>query len=421
MTTEKRIEVGVVLQGGGALGAYQGGALTALLELLDELESAGRSVTLKAVTGVSIGAVNAACVVGSADREDARRRLRALWNHLRHDLAELLPREIQAKAAWWGLPGFFTPRADWWNWFGGTYTYDTSPLSGTLTDHVDFDALNASPTACVVTAVDVDTGRLTRFRNARAALAAKAARPGVESGFTPVTGDTDRIDPRHILASGSLPPFFSWTSLEGQVYWDGALVDNTPLGDAIEAFTPGIDVERLLVVMNLFPLSARRPADRDQVQDRIDELKYGNRLLQDRKSAERINRLAGLIDTLARLVPDDRYTQQLRDDVDEARLYKKVRIVPIDLQNPTAGSEPSAQDPADGNGGHGDFSPRTVRRRFEGGYRVARRILTGELFAPPASDDHLPVAAMSTRDVPSAEEAPGGPDTVLGIRQLSRN
>src|SRR3954452_23992489 len=82
---QKPIEVGLVLQGGGALGAYEWGAVTALLELMDEAETAGREVALKGVTGVSIGAINAACIVGSHGRADARRRLKELWEDLRLD------------------------------------------------------------------------------------------------------------------------------------------------------------------------------------------------------------------------------------------------------------------------------------------------------------------------------------------------
>src|SRR5215207_4893509 len=87
---QKPIEVGLVLQGGGALGAYEWGAVTALLELMDEAETAGREVVLKGVTGVSIGAINAACIVGSNDRADARRRLKELWEDLRFDAPSFL-------------------------------------------------------------------------------------------------------------------------------------------------------------------------------------------------------------------------------------------------------------------------------------------------------------------------------------------
>jgi predicted acylesterase/phospholipase RssA len=81
-TPSRPVEVGVVLQGGGALGAYECGALDALLELMDEFTAQGREIVLKVVTGVSIGSINAACVVGAKTRSDARARLNALWDDL---------------------------------------------------------------------------------------------------------------------------------------------------------------------------------------------------------------------------------------------------------------------------------------------------------------------------------------------------
>ena len=80
--TSKPVEVGVVLQGGGALGAYECGALIALLELMDDFTAQGRPIELKVVTGVSIGSINAACVVGAKTHGDACARLNALWDDL---------------------------------------------------------------------------------------------------------------------------------------------------------------------------------------------------------------------------------------------------------------------------------------------------------------------------------------------------
>ena len=130
MSEATRIEVGLVLQGGGALGAYQWGAITALLDLMDKAEQRGDAVVLKAVTGVSIGAVNAACVVGSGDRADARERLTRLWEHLRLDAFPLLPAPVQRDLSLFGLPGFYVPRMDYWNMFAWTHLYDTAPLLG---------------------------------------------------------------------------------------------------------------------------------------------------------------------------------------------------------------------------------------------------------------------------------------------------
>src|SRR3954468_20406350 len=162
-------EIGLVLQGGGALGAYEWGAVTALLELMDKAEAHGRQLALKVVTGVSIGAINGACIVGSRSRADARRRLTDLWEDLRLDTPSFLPRQVRRDLAYLGLPGFYIPRADVWTFPTWTYVYEPSLLPGTLERPVDFTALNASETTFAVTPVDVEAGILTRFRNRGAA------------------------------------------------------------------------------------------------------------------------------------------------------------------------------------------------------------------------------------------------------------
>ena len=121
----KATEIGLVLQGGGALGAYEYGAITALLELIDEAAGKGRAVSLKAVTGVSIGAINAACVVGAATRTDARRRLASLWNDLVLETPVFWPRQARRDLALYGLPNFYSLRADVLSFSTWTHVYDT--------------------------------------------------------------------------------------------------------------------------------------------------------------------------------------------------------------------------------------------------------------------------------------------------------
>lgn len=367
------IEVGLVLQGGGALGAYEWGAVTALLELMDAAASQGREVTLKAVTGVSIGAINGACVVGSSDRADARRRLRNLWNdliyemprwleHVKLDLSGLglpsvsAPREMSL----FGLPGFYEPRTDLWSFPNWTYLYDTRPLLRTLRTHIAFEALNASATTFVVTAVDVLDGNLVRFRNHPPSADEEAKKD-------PKTNAQERnksvkLEPCHILASGSLAPQFPWVEIQGRPYWDGGLIDNTPLGDAMGAFSPDEGVERLLVVMNLYPLRYERlPMNLPEVADRVHELGFGNRLRQDRSAAERINDLVQTIDKLAKLVGNQPLPNDLTEAIANARRYKVVAVIDIDLQ----------QNPADDEAGLRDFSRSTVERRRDRGYHEA--------------------------------------------------
>ncbi|MGZ3296777.1 MAG: patatin-like phospholipase family protein, partial [Xanthobacteraceae bacterium] len=304
-TPSRPVEVGVVLQGGGALGAYECGALDALLELMDEFTAQGREIVLKVVTGVSIGSINAACVVGAKTRSDARARLNALWDDLILEAPPFWMTAAQRDLAYFGLPGFYAPRSDFWTVPTWTYVYDTRPLLVTLGRHVDFAALNASPTVFVVTAVEVVTGALRPFSN----------RP---LRNLPAT----KIEPRHVLASGSLPPGFPWTEIDGMPYWDGGIVDNTPLGLAIDAFSADAAMDRMLVVMNLYPLRARLPRNLAAVEDRLHELSFGNRLRQDHDTARRINALVETIEELAaKVAPDDR-SEWLNARLDEARRYK---------------------------------------------------------------------------------------------------
>lgn len=358
-TSSKPIEVGVVLQGGGALGAYECGALIALLELMDEFAAQGQGIALKVMAAVSIGSINAACVVGAKSHADACARLNALWDDLTLAAPPFWTQAAQRDLAYFGLPGFYSPRPDFWTAPSWTYVYDTRPLLATLARHVDFAALNANPTIFAVTAVEIVTGTMRVFAN----------KP---LGHVPAT----RIEPRHVLASGSLPPGFPWTEIDGMPYWDGGLVDNAPLGLAIDAFSTDPDVDRMLVVMNLYPLRARLPRNLAGVEDRMHELSYGNRIRQDHDSARRINALVETIDELAaKVAPDDR-SDWLNARLDEARRYKVIDcIVNIDMQDPAVTLVPSAQSPADDKNGMRDFSPETVRRRRRDGFRFAQDVL----------------------------------------------
>jgi predicted acylesterase/phospholipase RssA len=362
--SHKRIEIGVVLQGGGALGAYECGGMVALLELIEETKSAGRAVALKAISGVSIGAINAGCIVGAADSADARRRIGALWDDLTLPAPPFWPAAAQRDLSLFGLPGFYWPRGDLANVAQWTSYYDTGSLKATLEKHIDFTALNANAVVLVVSAVDVESGELKRFSNR-----------GIE-GNPPVEGP---IGPEHIMASGSLPPQFPWTEIKGRRYWDGGLIDNAPLGDTIDAFSRGDDVLRLLVVMDVYPLAARRPRRMTDVADRMHELSFGNRLRQDSERAWRINEFLRTIDELAALVPPDALPDDLEVRIAWARQFKSLQVVDIDMQNPSVDGKAPAQDSSDGEYGLRDFSPATVQRRREIGYRVTRARLAAVL------------------------------------------
>jgi NTE family protein len=341
---KSRTEIGLVLQGGGALGAYEYGAITALLELMETAVNDGRNVVLRAVAGVSIGAINAACIVGAENFANARQQLRQIWDDFTI-AAPYLPELLSRDAALVSVPHFYGIRSDLLTIPSWKYLYDTHPLLQTLADRVDFKILNASRTAFVITAVDVETGALTRFANQSAATAGCI------------------IEPRHILASGSLPPQFGWTEIpdsRGKMhcYWDGGIVDNTPLGDAIDAFSSDPEVRRLLVVMNVFPQQARLPRSFTEVNERIDQLRFGNRLRQDSSGALRVNDLISTIEQLAALV-----TEPLPPDLqNKIKQAKSVELIEIQL---------TTDKVSDGAYGFRDFSRDGIEKRRAAGRTIA--------------------------------------------------
>jgi NTE family protein len=350
------VEIGVVLQGGGALGAYEYGALDALLELMDDIETLGRTVRLAAVTGVSIGAINAACVVGAKDRTDARRRLKSLWSTLSLDASQYWWTIATNDLSLFGVHGFYEPRRDAWSFLGWTNYYDTHPMLGTLKEHVDFDALNASETAFVITAVDRSSGQLIRFRT-----------------HPHKKGPKTRIEPSHVLASGSLPPAFPATTIGVQDFWDGGIIDNTPLGDAIDAFSTSGDADRILIVMNLFRKERAPPKNMIEVNDRLEELRYGNRLRQDRQNAHNINELLQTIEELATLIPEGAMDQQLEARVFGASRFKVLdAITDIDLADPVLMKEGGLSPDSDKSGSFRDFSAAGIERRRRDGNKIAK-------------------------------------------------
>jgi NTE family protein len=211
----------LVLQGGGALGAYQAGAFQAIDEA---------NIQLDWLCGVSIGAINASLIAGNSP-ERRIERLREFWEAVtqppaaassfswfsklpwgKNEQAQELIRKMGAFANMtYGVPSFYSPRP---LALPGSIAekpdqvsyYDTSPLKATLERLVDFDRINSEAMRLSVSATNVETGALVYFEN------------------------TDRkITASHVLASGSLPPAFPPTEIDGEYYWDGGVISNAPL------------------------------------------------------------------------------------------------------------------------------------------------------------------------------------------------
>jgi NTE family protein len=246
-------KVALVLQGGGALGSYQAGVYEALStsEYLPDW-----------VAAISIGAINAAIIAGNAP-EHRVERLKAFWGGITapSSLWPILSCAMTGghrgasslNALMFGQPGFFSPRPPihWLLGPASTSYYDTSALKATLERLVDFDRINAREIRFSVGAVNVRTGNFAYFDNAHMT-----------------------IRPEHVMASGALPPGFPAVEIDGECYWDGGLVSNTPLQYVVE-YIPRRS--RLTFQVDLFHASGRRPANLEEVGEREKDIRYSSR------------------------------------------------------------------------------------------------------------------------------------------------
>jgi NTE family protein len=248
-------KVGLVLQGGGALGSYQAGVYEAL---------ASSQYVPDWVAGISIGAINAAIITGNAP-ENRVKHLRTFWEEITAHTRLWPPPLHGAIAAWqkrasasmclmFGQAGFFTPRKldDWLSLSTLVSFYDTSALKGTLERLADFDRINhAKEMRLSIGAVNVRTGQFAYFDS-----------------------ETMTIRPEHIMASGALPPSFPPIEIDGEHYWDGGLFSNTPLQYVLD-FSPRRS--RLTFQVDLFQSLGQLPTNLDEVIERDKDIRYSSR------------------------------------------------------------------------------------------------------------------------------------------------
>jgi NTE family protein len=247
----------LVLQGGGALGAYQAGVFEALRDA---------EIKPEWVAGISIGAINSALIAGNPPERRVS-RLEEFWQLVSFawpappwfDDGPFRSRLNEASAALFmlfGVPGFFTPRMPP-SLFqpagtpGAISYYDTTPLTETLERLIDFDLLNSGPMRLSVGAVNVRTGNFTYFDSA-----------------------VQRINVRHIVASSALPPGFAPVEIDGEHYWDGGLVSNTPLQYVLDQ--PATR-HRVAFQVDLFPACGKLPATLADVREREKDIRFSSR------------------------------------------------------------------------------------------------------------------------------------------------
>lgn len=246
-----------LLQGGGALGAYQVGVCEALLNANFDPDW---------VVGTSIGAINAAIIAGNTP-ENRIAKLKEFWNTIASPAPIFSPatdnyilREIQnfRNAQWTilvGQPGFFRPSIiNPWLIFYSTPDrlsyYDTSELHTTLKKFVDFDLINRKQVRLSLGAVHAKTGAAVRFDNTH-----------------------QKIGPEHVMASCALPPGFPAIKIDNEYYWDGALSSNTPFSAVLEEKTPQ---KLLCFIVNLFSFPEKYPHSMMEVLNSKKELAYAS-------------------------------------------------------------------------------------------------------------------------------------------------
>ncbi|MFU1930243.1 DUF3734 domain-containing protein [Bordetella hinzii] len=299
--------VALVLQGGGALGAYQAG-------VYEGLHEAG--IRPNWISGISIGSINAAIIAGSPEDERVE-RLRGFWEAICRPTGfaslpwgdvwgpmfqglpfgfgspEVNGHLAALNAVWQGQPGFFTPRypSPYLLRNAGqasTSFYDTAPLAETLRRFVDFDLLNKSGVRTSFGAVNVRSGNFNYFDSRDRAL---------------------RLE--HVMASGALPPGFPAIEVDGQYYWDGGMVSNTPLAKVLSD-SPLRDT--LAFQVDLWPARGPLPTTMDEVAERQKDIQYSSRTRTVTDNFARVLRLRrGLQRLLERLPEDERNSPELAD------------------------------------------------------------------------------------------------------------
>ncbi|MGO4166108.1 NTE family protein [Novosphingobium sp. PhB57] len=333
----------LVLQGGGALGAYQAGVYEAL---------AAEGHAPDWVAGISIGAINAAIIAGNAPEERVG-KLRSFWDGVSHELLYRLDvgngfarRAFNETAAAWaatfGVPGFFTPRIptplpEWPDEIGRLSFYDTTPLRQTLLDLVDFDRINHGETRFSVGAVNMMTGNFAYFDNARG------------------SGASDRkIGPEHIMASGALPPGFPPVEIDGEWYWDGGLVSNTPLQYVLDNRSP---CEMTVFQVDLFPSRGAVPKTMADIAQREKDIRFSSRTRLNTDLSKRLQDMRAAAQRLCHKLPPE-----LQDDPDLRQLLgcrPAGAVAVLHLINRPRGYETMSKDY--------EFSRMTVTEHWEAG------------------------------------------------------
>jgi NTE family protein len=337
----------LVLQGGGALGAYQAGAFEGLHK---------HGMDPDWVAGVSIGAINAALIAGNPPERRVE-RVAAFWKQVSQFSPPALPATFDmmrpfmnnlstASAMMFGVPGFFAPRTvppmmapD--GAIGALSFYDTAPLKKTLEQLVDFDLINSRKVRLSLGAVNLRNGNSVYFDNAKMPLAAE-----------------------HVMASGALPPGFPPVEIDGEHYWDGGIVSNSPLTYVSDEGNPRLSA--LVFQVDVFNGAGAVPGNLAQAAERAKDIQYSSKT---RFNTDRVKQFESVRASLNRVL--DLLPQKMQGDPDVLALravstrghVSLVHVINRHLLESTQYKDC-------------DFSRRTVTDLWNAGMSDIERILT---------------------------------------------
>ena len=337
--------IALVLQGGGALGAYQAGVYQALHEANIEPDW---------VSGVSIGAINVAIIAGNPPHARLD-RLRTFWERITNRRVwlftpdgDIYRKARNATSSWLtitqGQPGFFEPRSPgpWLTAAGArdaTSYYDTAPLRETLLELVDFSLLNACATRFAVGAVNVLTGNFIYFDNG-----------------------SEEIEPEHIMASGALPPALPMIKIGTDYYWDGGIVSNTPLQHLLDQEDR---LNALVFQVDLFSSRGVLPRDIHDVMARHKDIMYSSRTRHNTDVYRRLHTWKTRLYQALAKVPVEALSDDERKMRDELADLPEMAILHLIYQ----------QKAYEGHAKDHEFSATSMREHWQSGYEDTKRTL----------------------------------------------
>jgi NTE family protein len=336
-------QIVLVLQGGGALGSYQAGVYQALHEAGIEPDW---------IIGTSIGAINASLIAGNSP-QNRMSRLREFWKRMEQSpvwsFRDVFP-GFNEKLSYWatvtnGIPGFFRPNP--LAHAGDSFPlgpdragyYSTAPLERTLAELVDFDLINRCSPRLTVGAAHVRTSQMRYFDS-------RDVRLGVS----------------HIMASGALPPAFPAIRIDGELYWDGGILSNTPT-EAV--FDDNPRKSSLIFAVHLWNPRGAEPTTMAEVLNRHKDVQYSSRILSHIARQQQAHRLRHVINELvARLPEAERNSEAVRE---LASYGCPTRMHVVRLLAPQLDCETHTKDI--------DFSPSGIMKRWDAGYAHTREVL----------------------------------------------